>query len=252
MSEQKKQGFDKLPQELIDRIFEYYCEMRNFSIGYRKEYIDDERRRYRFTMRIMATSYTNASSWALNKKVYASAKRAYDIAPITLLVEHDYKKGYTALQVLSSNGPEYDALRNRVTVLRLSGGDGKTRIASSLTHAYNLIATKFPNLQQATVCYTSYRQVYESYQDYSTTSAWEALDPNKHRAGDYDGDFDFPVRMLGVRSLAAALKDRKKDNIKAYLQHSCIWNAKGRGYYCTQVCFHMLHVSPQKRRAHAS
>lgn len=114
--------------------------------------------------------------------------------------------------------------------------DGKTRIVSSLNHAYNLIAAKFPNLQEATIHYRSYRQVYQCYSDFSTTSKWQAPDFANHREGAYDGEMMYPLRKLHVAGLASALAERDKGHVQTYLDHCCVWNAKGQEVYCWQVC----------------
>jgi len=193
MSLPENVGIHKLPQELTDRIFEHFYSQRDFTISYEKEYVGNGRR-YEFKMQIKDTTYFKPHKLLLNQqpKVLASAERAYDLAPIDLHVAHDYKRGFTALQVISSNGDEYNKLRDQVKKITI-GLDGKTRSASSLPHAYGLMAAKFPNLEEVVVYYRSLKHVYCSYSDYSETDDWQAFKPEKHKEGYYDKDLNYPA-----------------------------------------------------------
>lgn len=183
--------------------------------------------------------YDKPLNWSWNKKLFASSQRAYDLVPYSLSVPHDYRKGFTALQVISSNGAEYNVFRAKVAKISLGYLDGRTRFtSSSLKHAYNLIVAKFPNLEETTVHYRYFRPVYQYYNDFSLTSKWNALDFTKHREGGYDAELMAPVRNLHVADLAAALAETNKGHLPTYLDHCCVWNAKGRGVYCWQVCIH--------------
>lgn len=161
-------------------------------------------------------------------------------------MSHDHKRGFTALQVVSSKGQEYDAFRAKVTKISLGTLDGRTRIASSLDHAYNLIAAKFPNLQEVNVHYRSYRQVYQCYSDFSTTSEWEALDIAKHKEGACDGEMVYPLRKSRIAGLASALAERDKGHVQTYFTHCCVWNAKGRGVYLWQVSLRCAFLSKEE------
>lgn len=229
-----------LPQEVIDLVFEFYHEQRHFSLVHEKEYTDrGKRHEFRTKIRETTLDYDKPLNWSWNKKFFASSQRAYNLVPYSLSVPHDYKKGLTALQVISSNGVEYNIFRAKVTRILLGHLDGRTRFtSSSLKHAYKLIAAKFPNLEEATVHYRSLRQVYQCYDNFSLTSEWEALDFMKHREGGYDAELMYPVRILHVADLAAALAERNKGHLRTYLDHCCVWNAKGRGVYHWQVCIH--------------
>jgi len=155
------------------------------------------------------------------------------------------QKNLSALQAICSRGAQYNALRKQVKDLVIRGFIGSSSLGG-LGHAYNLITLHFPNLQHISLDYSAMRQVYKDYEGTFETYEWKALDFNAFHAGNNDRELRYPVRLMGVKDLAAMLENAGREDVKVDLEMSVSWYAKGRGYCLSQVC---SSPTPLRRRA---
>lgn len=137
----------KLPQELKEKIYEYYYASRTITVTYERKYEYTGRRRRRSTQELKISERPSRALFLVAKKITQTAAPFCAQAPIDLTIPYDEDKGLCALQAICSDGIQYNALRMKVRDLTLCGFDGRCSLGG-LGHAYNLVAIHFPNLKR--------------------------------------------------------------------------------------------------------
>jgi len=241
MSTLHKRGFSSLPQEITDRIFEFYHEQNHYHFSYQEEYTRHGVSEWQPTLADRTVIRPTACS--INKQLLTSSRRAYELTPVDLDITRDKTYGFSALHSLLTDHQECIAFRDRVVSISIGNLQLPAISSSFVKHEFELITSGFKNLEEITINYKSYRYPYCATAARGLSNHTVPLPPidlEKHRNGGYDDELMVPVEGLAMASLLTTLEAQGKSAVKVYLDHCCSWNKESviRVLYCLQVCFY--------------
>lgn len=229
-----------LPQEIQDKIityaYLYAYDTRTLELSYAGRPTSANYRGRRPNPRpLRFRDYSNWNLLMVNKRFAKSVRAIQDVTPIKLTIANDEEKGFTALQVLSSRGPRYDAIRAKVISADLRGIN-RDNGAGNLTHYLGLLkhTRLFPKLEKVTICYSATRRALDGnyWEDGQETAEFKKV--WKIKDGSSDEDMVFPVDLFDLRGKASMIEETN-DKLELFLETTFAWNASGRGIWCWSV-----------------